>query len=121
MVKAKRMESREIFMRGLYVWARRGKKKITQRRGGDTRRDRESGTSRGGRDSLRVLGEELAGAGGEGAGAGVHQAEQRESGEKIYALGDVAEGEAHEDLQEGGDDRDGGLGAAHEVARNDHH
>ena len=55
---------------------------------------------------LRIFDEEGAGAGGEGAGTGVHQAEEAESGEEAEALGDPAKGDAHQDLENGGDDRD---------------
>src|ERR1700685_4408146 len=70
---------------------------------------------------LGVFDEEGAGARGEGAGSGVHEAKEAEAGEEPEALGDPAEGDAHQELQNGGDDRDRGLRPAHEMARDDRH
>ena len=60
------------------------------------------------RGSLRsvVLQKKCAGAGGEGSGSGVHQAEEAEAGEEAEALCDPAKGDAHQDLQNRGDDGD---------------
>jgi len=58
--------------------------------------------------------------GGEGA-EGVDECEEGEAGEDAELLRDPAEREAHEDLKNGGEYGDRGLGAAHEVARNDEH
>ena len=67
------------------------------------------------------FGEELPRTSGEEAGAAVHERQEGEAGEEADALGDPAEGKAHQELKRGGDDGDGGLRAAHEVARHDRH
>ena len=58
--------------------------------------------------------------GGSGT-AGVDEREEGEGGVDVELLGEPAEGEAHKELEDGGGDGHGGLGAAHEVARNDVH
>src|SRR5258708_34393419 len=74
-------------------------------------------------DSLRMTcwgkiatSEESAGARGGERGAGVHQGEQKKAGGDAEALREPAERKAHSELQDGGDDGEGGLRASHEVA-----
>src|SRR5258707_13796068 len=77
-------------------------------------------------DSLRMTcwgkiatSEESAGARGGECGAGVHQGEQKKGGGDAEALREPAERKAHSELEDSGDDGEGRLRPAHEVARHD--
>src|SRR5467141_3135537 len=79
-------------------------------------------------DSLRMTcwgkiatSEEGAGTRGGKRGAGVHQGEQKKAGGDAEALSEPAERKAHRELQDRGDDGEGGLRASHEVAGHDGH
>ena len=65
--------------------------------------------------------EESAGARGGKRGAGVHQGEKKKAGGDAEALREPAERKAHRELQDRGDDGEGGLRASHEVAGHDGH
>src|SRR5467141_1048361 len=74
-------------------------------------------------DSLRMTcwgkiatSEEGAGTRGGECGARIHEGEQEETGGDTESLCEPAERKAHRELQDGGDDGEGGLRAAHEVA-----
>src|SRR5713226_9631760 len=64
---------------------------------------------------------EVAGAGGREGRTGVENREEGVAGDEAGTLGNDAEGETHDELNDGSEDGHGGLRAAHEVTRDDSH